>query len=119
METHRIKYTYEAWMAEAARRFGSDKMAWRFVCPVCGHVVSVADYKAAGAPAGAIAFSCIGRYVEGGKAAFAPKGKGPCNYTGGGLFRLNPVDVSFPDGREMAAFDFAEAPGADVEAAHG
>jgi hypothetical protein len=40
------------------------------------------------------------------KEAFSQDG-GPCNYAGGGLFRLNPVTVVDPDGIENHAFDFA------------
>ncbi|MEW6573152.1 MAG: VVA0879 family protein, partial [Bacillota bacterium] len=85
--------TREEWYAEGRRRFGDDVMKWKFVCPACGHVASVQDYKDAGAPEGAVAFSCIGRYLPNAKQAFDPEGPGPCNYTGGGLFRLNPVRI--------------------------
>jgi len=37
------------------------------------------------------------------KDAFA-EGDGPCNYAGGGLFRINPVSI---DGRELGVFEFA------------
>lgn len=106
------KMTHAAWKAEGLRRFGADPRAWQFVCPSCGHIASVADWKAAGAPDGAVAFSCIGRYTGDGNAAADKAFKhagGPCNYTGGGLFRLNPVEVDFEDGNEpMRAFAFAE-----------
>jgi len=101
----RKKMTIEEWNAEGERRFGSDKMKWKFVCPVCHHVQTAEDYKAAGAPETAIAFSCVGRWIEGAKAAFEGKGTGPCTYAGGGLFRLNPVSVG---DREHAIFDFAD-----------
>ncbi len=106
------KMTHAEWKAEGQRRFGIDPRAWRFVCPSCGHVASVQDWKDAGAPDGAVAFSCLGRYTGDNKAAADKAFKhagGPCNYTGGGLFRLNPVEVDFEDGTEpMQAFAFAE-----------
>lgn len=107
----------EAWYAEAKRRFGDDPMAWRFVCPVCGHVASTADYKAAGAPPGAVAISCIGRYLPSRSPAFDGKKvkQGPCNYTGLGLFRLNPVSIG---GEDRQAFAFDE-PAAEGERASG
>lgn len=38
-------------------------------------------------------------------------GGGPCNYTGGGLFQLNPVAVNFGDGDEpRQTFAFADGP---------
>ena len=97
------------WRAEAAQRFGADSMAWRFVCPICKHVACAQDWKNAGAPDGTIAFSCVGRYLPNPRGAFDGKGAGPCNYAGGGLFRLNPVKVVCPDGTEIRAFEFADA----------
>lgn len=100
------RLTYEEWIAEGKRRFGETTDDWRFVCPSCGHVASVKDWKAAGAPAGTIAFSCVGRWSDSPRDAFG-KGPGPCNYTGGGLFRLNPVTVVLDTGKHEV-FAFAE-----------
>lgn len=103
----KTRYTYEEWVAEAIRRFGKDTMAWKFVCPSCGHVASVQDWKGAGAEDGAVAYSCVGRFLAiPVKDAFSKSG-GPCNYAGGGLFRLNPVTVLMKDGGEHHVFDFA------------
>lgn len=93
--------THFEWFAEGERLFGPGIMQWRFVCPSCGHIASVQDWKDAGAPEGAVAFSCIGRYLPERSEAFGGQGSGPCNYTGGGLIRLNPVDV---EGRQTFAF---------------
>lgn len=82
----------EAWHTEGVRRFGTDELLWRFVCPACGHVASVA-------------FSCVGRFLKGSREAFGGKGPGPCNYSGGGLFGLNPVSIK---GRVNRVFAFAE-----------
>lgn len=95
--------THTEWLSEGERRFGPDQMKWRFVCPACKHVASVQDYKDAGASMTAVAFSCVGRWMDRPRDAFGD-GPGPCNYAGGGLFGLNPLDV---DGRKY--FDFAEA----------
>lgn len=100
------------WWAEGHRRFGSDVRQFRFICPSCQHVTRVQDWKDAGAPEGAIAFSCVGRYLGDIEAAakntFKGRG-GPCDYTGGGLIGLNPVKVVFDDGRDpIRVFDFAE-----------
>lgn len=105
------KYTLAEWRAKAAELFGEDWMKWKFVCPVCGHIASVQDWKDAGAPVQSAAFSCVGRWA-GASAAVAKakesavgpngiRGKGPCNYAGGGLFKLNPVTVVDPDGVEL------------------
>ena len=93
--------THQEWWEKGEQLFGTDIMLWKFVCPSCGHVASVQDYKDAGAPEGAVAFSCVGRYLPKSNEAFGGPGSGPCNYTGGGLIRLNPVDV---DGRKTFAF---------------
>jgi len=103
--------THAEWMAEGTRRFGPDYDKWRFVCPVCGFVASVQDWKDVGHP-DAVAFSCIGRWRKDGIDALTDglhKGMGrPCNYAGGGLFKLNPVTVVFDDGIEHRAFEFAD-----------
>jgi hypothetical protein len=96
------------WLAEGERRFGKDTMKWKFVCPSCGFVASTEDYKKAGAKPENVAFSCIGRWTgHMNNDAFVTK-KGPCNYAGGGLIKLNPITVVMPDGQEHQAFDFAE-----------
>lgn len=102
------RLTHAEWKSEGERRFGADAMAWKFVCPVCKHVATPADWKAAGAGESAVAFSCVGRWLERSRNAFEEEGRGPCNYAGGGLFRLNPVIVDF-NGNEHAVFEFAEA----------
>jgi len=104
--------THEEWVAEAIERFGADPLNWAFVCPVCGTVQTVQEYKAAGAPSTAAGFSCIGRWLEDSREAFEVGGVdgegGPCNYAGGGLFHLNPVHVTMPDGEIVQAFAFAK-----------
>jgi hypothetical protein len=106
-----IEISHADWIARAKELFGDDPLAWRFVCPSCGYVASIADYKAAGAPRSAVAFNCIGRYT-GATQEIGTQGGGPCNYTGGGLFRLNPVTVRFEDSAKAQVFAFAEACGA-------
>lgn len=94
--------TYEEWVEEGTRLFGSDKRKWKFVCPACGHIQSVQDYIDAGASDGSIAFSCIGRSMGTARRAFGDTGRsGPCDYAGGGLIGLNPINV---DGQNY--FDF-------------
>lgn len=110
--------TEAEWRTEAVRRYGPDAMAWRFRCPACGHVATVADWAAVEAPESAIAFSCVGRWQKKPREAFvhkADKSPEPCNYAGGGLFRIHRVEVLRParPGAEAAAvpiFDFADDP---------
>lgn len=119
MQQHLKTVPHADWKAEAVRRFGSDPMGWKFVCPSCGHVARVKDWQDAGAPEGAVAFSCIGRYTGDAEAADArtfKNGGGPCNYAGGGLIELNPMTVVFDDGDTRQVFAFAERselPGTD------
>ena len=93
--------TEAEWIAEGAALFGPDRLTWRFKCPVCGNVYTALDWKAAGAPAAAVAFSCIGRWQE-------PEERTGCDYAGGGLFRLNPVRVRDSFGTVHEVFEFAE-----------
>jgi len=101
------KLTHEEWFAEGTRRFGSDQLQWRFVCPSCGHVASVLDWKDAGSSSANVGFSCVGRWIPGSKEM--GQRPGPCNYAGGGLFRINPV-VVVSMGKETAMFAFADPP---------
>ncbi|GAF72771.1 unnamed protein product [marine sediment metagenome] len=98
----------DEWQAEARTLFGPDPMVWRFQCPCCGHIASVQDYKDAGAPTGAVAFSCIGRWTNCKREAFRADGPGPCNYAGGGLIGLNPRRVIDESGIERDVFAFAK-----------
>lgn len=110
----RVQMTEAEWRAEGTRRFGDNVDAWMFVCPVCGHVASVRDWAEAGNRQAA-GFSCVGRFIDGPvREALAVRRNAksdtveqPCNYAGGGLFRLNPVRVVSPDGHETQMFAFA------------
>jgi hypothetical protein len=98
------RMTVEEWRAEAIRRFGSFEKT-RFVCPACGHVASVEDfkkYKDLGAQPDSAAQKCIGRYDQ---------AVTDCDWAAFGLFgTLNGgVKVILEDGKEVNAFDFAEA----------
>jgi hypothetical protein len=101
--------TLEEWKAKGAELFGEDYMKWKFLCPMCHHVISTQDYKDAGAKESAVAFNCLGRYRNDAKPAIFTKdlkGNGPCNYTGGGLFNFNPLELEI-DGKSHFLFDFA------------
>jgi len=103
------RITHAEWIAEAERKFGKDAMKWAFKCPSCGHVMTVADYKAAGATEGQVGFNCIGRHAGGEDVVEIfekDKGQG-CNYTQGGFFTLAPVIVEH-DGVDSPVFEFAQ-----------
>ena len=107
--TTQTRLTHDEWLAEATSLFGEDPKKWRFVCPACGYVQSIQDFldrtkltkKEIGTQIG---FSCIGRH-DGHRNVDMGTKPGPCNYAGGGLFRLNPVIVMM-DGKENDVFDF-------------
>ncbi len=97
--------TFDQWRARAVELFGPDPLDWKFVCPSCKHVAAVRDWQAAGAKENEAAFSCVGRHLNADdKHTFEGKG-GPCQYAGGGLFRLNPQSI---EGRDFNVFAFAE-----------
>ncbi len=104
---------WEEWMQEGMRRFGPVHDDWKFVCPACGYVASVRDWRMAGAEEGHIAFSCIGRLLpkhlrrEAFGTARNNRRPGPCNYAGGGFLACNPVMVN-QGGVVRATFAFAE-----------
>lgn len=108
--------THVAWQEAGRKRYGANTSTWRFACPSCGFVATPADWREAGAPEGAIAFSCVGRWLGPSTDAFqigAESPKGPCNYAGGGLFRINPIGVMDPDlgaSQIHQIFDFADEP---------
>ena len=102
-----VSMTHAEWCEKAVALFGIDPMEWRFVCPACGHVAKVADWKRVGAPSIAAGFSCIGRWMDKARDAFGT-GPGPCNYAGGGLIGLNPWRVTLPDGVVIDVFSFDE-----------
>ena len=99
----------EEWEAEGRRRFGNDYMKWRFICPMCGHIASVADFKAAGADNPNCAYSeCLGRYQ--GKGSPKKGDSSGCNWCSYGLFGIptGGCYVITPDGQRHI-FDFAPA----------
>jgi hypothetical protein len=103
-----IKMTHAEWIAEAELRFGQDAKQWRFVCPSCGYVATVQQWKDAGAGEGEVAFSCVGRRLGADDDETFQRKGGPCQYAGGGLFGLNPVEVTMPDGKAIQSFAFAD-----------
>lgn len=117
MNTTAIRMTQQELNDELVRRFGPDPAAWAFVCPSCGDVATVTDFREALAAAGRadepasdhIGQVCIGR-IAGALKIDQPKGgyKGRgCDWCAFGLFR-GPMFVVLPDGREVASFRIAD-----------
>lgn len=111
-----VPLTFDAWIAEGEQLYGQDRDAWQFVCPSCGNVQSIADFKrlprfpADVDPRNVANYSCIGRWAGAGHVPML-SGKRPCNYAGGGLFGLNPQKVTTPDGVAHQLFAFADSKG--------
>lgn len=113
MAATKVYGSVQEWTAEAVKRFGPDKSKWAFICPACKHVAKTTDWKRVGAPSTAVAFSCVGRWMDNPRRAFGDEKKpGPCDYAGAGLFGINPVQVKSPEG-EIRVFDFAPTEAAD------
>lgn len=111
-EDHKVM-TVDEWRAEAIRRFGDDYMAWKFVCPMCGHVASIRDFREAGAESPNCAYQeCIGRYN--GKGSPKEGDSSGCNWAAYGLFGIpngKGIIVIDEDGMGTECFDFAEMTG--------
>ena len=119
-----MSITRDAWVESAKALFGDDPKLWRFVCPVCSTEQGYAEFAEHtdlenGTIDRVLAFSCVGRWARGGcehvglgldldKEKRAPGSRAiGCDYSGGGLFRLNPTIVEVG---ETAHSMFAFAP---------
>ncbi len=97
-------YTEKEWFAKGESLFGTDKMKWRFQCPMCKKTQSAEELKQfaeKGATPSSAYSHCRGRYT-GGKS-----GPDRCNWASYGLFR-GPVTVTHDEGKPTFVFDFAE-----------
>lgn len=104
--------TREEWHTLGVELFGSDYEKWLFVCPSCGNIASIGDYrkyKDKGATPDSATFNCIGRYMDG-KVADMCSGERPCNYSSGGLFCINTLRI-IVDGKNVPCFEFATVEG--------
>jgi hypothetical protein len=109
-----VRISRAEWLKEWERRYGPSLRKGTFRCPICGYVQSGQDFLDLGVEpkdaAGYVAFSCIGRWKPGSQKAFGETGKGPCDFTNGGLLRLGPIIVVDDEGDEHFVFDFADEP---------
>ena len=98
------------WIARGEELFGPVKTHWpdwKFKCPVCGNIQTPGEFRELGQDMNLAYFNCIGRYDGKSAGNSLGSGKQPCNYTGGGSLRLNPVHVRGEDGEVIQVFDFA------------
>ena len=100
------KLTAREWHGRGVEMFGKDKLRWEFRCPSCkskiiGKQWIDLDFE------GGFAFSCIGRAMKKCGDFLGDKKEGEyCNYAGGGLFGLNPVEITYEDGSTASTFEF-------------
>jgi hypothetical protein len=102
--------TIEQWRDRASELLGepfdTGFMRLTFVCPACGNVASMAEFKAAGASEpSAAAQNCIGRFS-------LDKG---CDWAAYGLFDICTLHVDFLDGKKPTpVFEFGAPEPRDV-----
>ncbi len=126
IEGHELKeIPLKDWLAEGERLFGDDKRQWKWKCPNCGHVQSIADFielrdkkiLPSDFDAGKVAYySCIGRFdtripEKDVGTIWDKKKKSPCNYTLGGLFCFANTFVINESRERIPVFDFAREMG--------
>lgn len=94
-----------------------------FRCPICKTIQSSRDLVKAGAGRTFddvqkyLAFSCVGRFTKAGPwKKDEPPGRG-CDWTLGGLFKLNDLTVVTPDGERHPRFEIATPAEAQAHAA--
>lgn len=110
MRPEPVRMTKQEWLDKGKQLFGDDMMQWEFVCPSCGHVQKVEDFrpfKDKGATPNSALIECIGRY-DGHMENDIGSGKSPCNYASYGLLNFNRVTVIEEDGTEHRCFAFKE-----------
>ena len=103
------KISEAEWSSDGERRFGKDRMKWKFICPNCGNIQSPEDfkkYKDKGAKPDTAYFNCIGRFMDKCEGTML-NNKSPCNYTLGGLINFVKTIVISEDGKETHVFEFA------------
>lgn len=105
------KLTYEEWIEEAKSLFGHP-IDVAFKCPLCGHTATTREYLKVGTPMNRVGRECIGRWTNCRPGKDPPPtmgvvaNGGPCDYTGFGRLKLNPVTVIFPSGKKIDVFEF-------------
>lgn len=112
-DKRKVYESIEEWKAEGKRRFGDDLKAWKYVCPMCGHVASVQDFINAGISEDDAlddAFQeCLGRYT--GKGTPKKGDSSGCNWVAYGFLGIpngKGCIVITGEGKGAELFDFAE-----------
>lgn len=80
-----VEMKWTDFLAEGLKRFGADRELWKFQCPACGHIQSIAGHmdrhpeSKRSEVAAWIFFNCEGRYDR----------SVGCNWSLGGLLHLH------------------------------
>ena len=109
---HRVGHlAQEDWEHKGVELFGPEKENWRFACPACGTVASIAiareKWPQLRGSGWAPHQECVGRYGIDVKTSSNPARR--CDWCAYGLFR-GPVVVNTVDGKEIGVFDFDGLP---------
>jgi hypothetical protein len=104
-----IKQSLEEWLKEAEERFvqpgQDDKGAIAFICPNCGHIQTLKDFKERGLDLNLAYQECIGRH---------DKSIG-CDWAAYGFLKtMGHGRIVVHENGEMEVFDFAPAPTKEV-----
>lgn len=95
------------WEAKGQALFGPDMEKWVFVCPSCGHAISLEKARAEFPELKGCGWSpgqeCLGRHSP----KVVQKDGTRCDWAAYGLFR-GPDIVVLADGKEIAVFEFAQ-----------
>lgn len=115
----RRKLTQEELLSEAIERFGKDPMGFKFQCPQCGDIASIAEFQAATGTTGLAGQDCIGRHLgaldrakHASVEAYRKAGGRGCDWAAYGLFR-GPWEIVIPaegDRPEKSIWGFPLAP---------
>ena len=109
-----IQMTKDEWLAKGKQLFGENTDEWKFVCPGCGHIQAIEDfrqYKEQGATPNSATIECIGRYSSGRKWLSNLLSQ-PCDYAGYGLLNICPIEVI---GEDKPIYSFAFAHPGELE----
>ena len=90
---------YNKWLEKGNKKFGRIEN-WKFKCPKCGNIATVAEFEELGKSANTATQNCIGRFT---------KEKG-CDWTAYGLLGTldKGISVKNVDGSTIQVFDFGD-----------
>jgi len=91
------RITKQQYFDELIEKHGSFKDNWACVCPKCGNVQTIAEFKDHDIDPNNVNYACIGRYVE---------GRG-CDFVIDSLVKNHPLEVIMDDQTIALSFEIA------------